>query len=258
VEAPLPAGHFVKGQGITIPLSLSIPPETAGTVATHNVEVEYRLEVTLEFAAGRHAKAHCTVRVLAAHEVCRRSATVPATAGHDDVVALSIENLSGREVIPGQRITGTVVAAPKQVFATKGVRVFLALNTKSNVLSRHTTSRYVGGTETVEDTKVAEAMLSGPGQMSPGDVIRLPFSLEVPMDLPGPSAQAETFRAVYVLVAEALPPGNPGAVHLVWNSPPVKPFGGFSMYGATAQPPASESAGQPILAMPTDETHPGA
>jgi hypothetical protein len=110
--------------------------------------------------------------------------------------ALGIEELSSRRVSGGVPLLGTVTMTPRQSGTARGVRVEL-------VLDEHVPAR---ADEPLEEdrhttTVVATVPVADQVDLTPGEVVRLPFTLRVPLSLSAPTTSTPEFRIRWLLRA---------------------------------------------------------
>lgn len=196
---------LAAGEDIVLPISLRVPVSGFGSARSPLVEINWVVVARL-FVQGSEDV------VVARTFVVQSPAGEPSTAAlgkprvaNSERLQLSIEGLSSRLLAPSQPLSGVVVITPRAPTSVRGVR--LALRLRQRVASGEWMgSGKAAGTgprEIQDDTDVAVMTLSDRIEFKPREVLRLPFTLIVPGDLPAPSISCPEFVLSWVLRAWA-------------------------------------------------------
>jgi hypothetical protein len=188
------AGPVDAGQQIVLRARLDVPAGEA-TVAGHLVQQEYRVRARVRVEARRTLEALSAVRIVPAAEPGRLTVAAPVV-DDADFAGLGLEELSGRSLAGGVPLSGVVTVTPRRSGAVRGLRVEL-------VLDEHVPARAAEQVEEDRDaqTVLAVAPIAEDLDLQPGQVLRLPFTLRVPLPLPAPSIDTPEFTLRWLLRA---------------------------------------------------------
>ncbi|MGY1700257.1 hypothetical protein [Geodermatophilus sp. SYSU D00766] len=176
-------------------------PDSEATVAGYLVQREYVV----------HVRAHTTPSCVGEGAVAVRvhsSAGAPPRAGDAPPAALTVGELSGRELRPDAVVTGVVTARPGTT--ARGVRVELVLDELVPARPDEPTEE-----DRASTTVVATERLSGPVRAGPGEQLRWSFRLRAPDPLPAPSVSTDEYTLQWLLRAVADRPLRPDVVTAV-------------------------------------------
>ena len=119
-----------------------------------------------------------------------------ATVDDAGFAALGIEELSSRRLSGGVLLSGAVTVTPRQSGSARGVRVELLLDEHVPARADEPLEEDQHATTVIATVPVAEHV-----DLTPGEVLRLPFTLRVPLPLPAPSTSTPEFRIRWLLRA---------------------------------------------------------
>jgi sporulation-control protein spo0M len=201
LPGPWPLG---AGESVTLPARLYLPADAPGTATADLVRVEWALRVRLAAVGFAFAEARrdLVVRTGAADRAA--VATAPPTLVDRGSARLALEALSSRVLSPGGVVAGTLLIEPLRATHVSAARVTLLL--RQQVHHGHWLSddpaRNPASEENEKDTKLAQATVCDARDLQPGSIVRLPFSLSVPADLPAPSMSRPEFTLRWLLRAD--------------------------------------------------------
>lgn len=188
-------GPVTAGQQLVRHITVDVPPGEA-TIAGHLVQQNYTLRVRIHADGHRGGKAVAPVSITSADTGREWIAGTAPTVEEAGFAALGFEKLSGRRLVAGVPVTGAVTVAPRQAGRAHGVRVEL-------VLAEHVPARADEPTE--EDRDAATVVTTVPVaerlDLESSRVLRLPFTLRVPLPLPAPSISTPEFTLRWLLRA---------------------------------------------------------
>lgn len=195
---PLPAAPGGPGPyvaDVLVPVPTPGPPSAdAGLVA-----VDWSLRARVLLGAGGWAQA---VRRVAVVTTAAEFGDVRDRPPHTDDrghTVVAIDHLSSRRIAPGEHLTGDVVAAPLHAGPIRAVRLELLLCAHvpagaarpADAVGTKDAATVVAGVELAAAIEVPEDL----------PLVRLPFELEVPAVLPGPSMVTPDFALEWALRA---------------------------------------------------------
>jgi hypothetical protein len=183
------------GQQLVRHITVDVPPGEA-TIAGHLVQQDYTVRVRMDADGHRGGRAAARLSIASADTGREWIADTAPTVEEAGFAALGFEKLSGRRLVAGVPVTGVVTVAPRQAGRAHGVRVEL-------VLVEHVPARADEPTEEDRDaaTVVTTVPVAERVDLEPGRVLRLPFTLGVPLPLPAPSISTPEFTLRWLLRA---------------------------------------------------------
>ena len=198
-------GWQSNGPDVTREVMLRVPPGEA-TVDGFLVQQHYAVMAQLHLPGGDELEADAALRVTSAAAEHSWVTGISAEVHDAGAAVLGVEDLSSRSLSGGVPISGTVTVVPRRAGHVRGARVEL-------VLDEHVPARADVPLEEarVRTTVVAAVAVTGPLDLEPGRVLRLPFTLDVPGTLPAPSISAPEFTLRWLLRAVLDRPVRPDA-----------------------------------------------
>jgi len=189
------AGPLAAGQQLVRRTTLDIPGDEA-TVAGHLVQQDYTVRARLHTDDGGAIEGTAVVKVGSSASARGWVADAGPTVDEGDCAVLGLDELSSRRLTGGVALHGVVTVTPLRAGTARGLRVELVLDER--VPARED--------QPLEEDRAAATvhsaeLLTDHLELVPGQVLRSPFSLQVPQQLQAPSMSTPAFTLRWLLRA---------------------------------------------------------
>ena len=198
-------GDLAAGQSLEREVTLTVPMFGPGTTNGRLIQVQWAVRARFVMPGHRDAVLEKVIDVRTQSWQSRVDLDAPPRQESRGEVSMSFEGLSARTLVPGGVVSGSVrVEAHKQV-APRAVRVELLLEEEvehgPGDLAHQ--SRRTANDAKESQTVIARSVLDSDAFEFDEDrkVLRVPFSLDVPVPLPAPSLLIPGFRIRWMLRA---------------------------------------------------------
>jgi len=145
----------------------------------------------------------CEILVLSRSQDCASVALAPPVAVDRDFAALDLDIQSGRRLVPGAELSGSVTVTPRRAGSARALRLELVLqeNVEHGPWLGDDPARNPSDQGKRAETVVDCVQLAGQHELERGNPRSYPFTLPVPPQLPAPSMHTPEFSLRWLLRA---------------------------------------------------------
>ncbi|CEA08294.1 hypothetical protein BN1051_01634 [Arthrobacter saudimassiliensis] len=191
------------GEESRLETSVTLPADAAGSAEGTLIQVRWSVRTRLHCPGLPDVTTDTALPVRPASGHCAADAAAPARSDGRDDAALTFTRLSGRTVVPGSDLSGTLRIVALRPLSVREYRVELLLREHVDHGPGHLADapdRSPGLDDRSAETVVGTFTRPG-GALASREELDLPFSLRVPEVLPAPSLRFAQLRLVWELRA---------------------------------------------------------
>lgn len=191
------------GEESRLESSVALPADATGSAEGTLIQVRWCVRIRVRCPGRPDVTTDTALTVRPASGHCAADAAAPARSDGRDDAALTFTRLSGRTLVPGDDVSGTLRIVALRPLHVREYRVELRLREHVGHGPGHLAddpARSPGMDDRSAET-VAGSFARRGGDMASGEELDLPFSLAVPDVLPAPSLRFTQLRLLWELRA---------------------------------------------------------
>jgi len=197
------AEYLTTGQSLMRNLRLAVPSTGPGSVSAELVQIQWFVFARVHLSDAADVNGGCEILVLSRSQDCASVALAPPVAVDRDFAALDLDIQSGRRLVPGAELSGSVTVTPRRAGSARALRLELVLqeNVEHGPWLGDDPARNPSDQGKRAETVVDCVQLAGQHELERGNPRSYPFTLPVPPQLPAPSMHTPEFSLRWLLRA---------------------------------------------------------